>query len=219
MSWRMNKDCNILTPPQLFWLLQHFFPVLLGCSTGGLGTQPLRGHGSHSSIFSPIDLNFLSLGLYNNLTRTYFLRASHLHSIQPVKVIPWYLRPDPPVIYQVHFLFWQLGRGPICNIWPLETNHEATINLLIWQYTSDFSLFHMYLCFLRSSSSSSSSSSKHNNSCSCLVIVEGISTFVGYLMLNPVYTHTLTHTYRWFQVLQFNIINNTLSKTNHFFEV
>ena len=23
--------------PQLFWLQQHFFPVLLGCSTGGLG--------------------------------------------------------------------------------------------------------------------------------------------------------------------------------------
>ena len=70
--------------PQLFWLSQPFFPVLLGCLTGGLGTQPLLRHGSHSSIFSPTDLNFLSPGLYNNLTSTYFLRVSHLQSIQPV---------------------------------------------------------------------------------------------------------------------------------------
>ena len=74
-SWRPNKDYNILTP-QFFWLRQPFFPVLLGCPTGGLGAQPLLGHGSHSSIFSPTDLKFLSPGLYNNLTYTYFLRAS-----------------------------------------------------------------------------------------------------------------------------------------------
>ena len=42
----------------------------------GPGDQPLLGHGSHSSIFSPTKLNFLSPGLYNNLTSTYFLRAS-----------------------------------------------------------------------------------------------------------------------------------------------
>ena len=74
-SCRPNKDCNILTP-ELFWLSQPFFPILLGCSTGGLGAQPLLEHGSRSSIFSPTDLNFLSPGLYNNLTLTYFRRAS-----------------------------------------------------------------------------------------------------------------------------------------------
>ena len=74
-SWSPNKYCNILTP-QLFWLSQPFFAVLLGCSTGGLGAQPLLGHGSHSSIFTPTDLDFLSPGLYNDLTSTYFLRAS-----------------------------------------------------------------------------------------------------------------------------------------------
>ena len=31
-----------------------------------------------------------------------------------VKVIPWYLRPDAPVIYTGAFLIWQLGRGSIC---------------------------------------------------------------------------------------------------------
>ena len=31
-----------------------------------------------------------------------------------VKVIPWYLRPDAPVIYTGAFLIWQLSRGSIC---------------------------------------------------------------------------------------------------------
>ena len=70
-----EKNCNILTP-QLLWRQQHFFAVLLGCSTGVLGAQPQLEDGSHSSIFSPTDQNFLSAGLYNNLTSTYFLRAS-----------------------------------------------------------------------------------------------------------------------------------------------
>ena len=81
-SWRPKKDCNILTPAQLFWLSQPFFPVLLSCSSGGLGALPLLGHSSHSSILSPTDLNFLSPVLYDNLTSTYFLRSSQiaLHS-------------------------------------------------------------------------------------------------------------------------------------------
>ena len=65
--------------PQLLWPKQRFFPVLLGCSTAGLAST-----GSHSSIIFPTDLNFLSPGLYNNLTSTYFLRASKSHSIQPL---------------------------------------------------------------------------------------------------------------------------------------
>ena len=110
-----------IDPPQLFWLSQPFFPILLGCSTGGLRTQPLLGHGSHSSIFFPTDLNFLSPGLYNNLTSTYFLRASHLYSIQPVDsqgypLIPWYLRSDAPVIYTGGFLLLTAWPGSICNI-------------------------------------------------------------------------------------------------------
>ena len=89
--WWPNKDCNILNRPQLFWLSQPFFPILLDCSTGGLGPQPLLGHGSHSSIFSPTDLNFLSPWLYNNLTSTYFLRSSQFRiqfNLSTVKVSP-----------------------------------------------------------------------------------------------------------------------------------
>ena len=111
-SWRPNKDCNILTP-QLFWQSQPFFPVLLGCSTGGLGAQPLLGHGSHSSIFSPTDLNFLSPRLYNNLTYTYFLRASQFalnstprQSRSPPDTFDWMHL----LFTLVHFFFWQLGR-------------------------------------------------------------------------------------------------------------
>ena len=69
--------------------------AFLSCSPGllnrGLGAQPLLGHGSHSSIFSPTNLNLLSLGLYNNLTPTYFLQASQFHTqFNPstVKVAP-----------------------------------------------------------------------------------------------------------------------------------
>ena len=103
VSWRPNKDCNILTP-ELFWLQQHFFPVILCCSTGGLGAQPLLGHGSHSSNFSPTDLNFLSPGLYNNLTATYFLRASQftLNSTRRQS------RLSPDIFDRMHLLFTQV---------------------------------------------------------------------------------------------------------------
>ena len=78
VSWRLNRTAAYWPP--LFWLWQYFFLVLQGCSTGGLGAQPLLGYGSRSSIFSPTDLNFLSPRLYNNLTSTYFLRASQFRT-------------------------------------------------------------------------------------------------------------------------------------------
>ena len=56
------------------------FPFSWAAQLGAWGAQPLLGHGSHSSIFSPTDLNFLSPGLYNNLTSTYFLRASQFRT-------------------------------------------------------------------------------------------------------------------------------------------
>ena len=63
-------------------------PGLLNRRPGGPASL---GHGPHSSIFSPTDLNFLSPGLYNNLTPTYFLRASQFRTqFNPstVKVAP-----------------------------------------------------------------------------------------------------------------------------------
>ena len=60
-----EQNCNILTPTLML------ITAFLSRSPGLLN----RGPGSHSSIFSPTDLNFLSPGLYNNLTPIYFLRA------------------------------------------------------------------------------------------------------------------------------------------------
>ena len=98
--------------PQLFWLSPPFFPVLLVWSTEGLGAQPLLGHGSYSSISSPTDLNFLSPGLYNNLTYTYFLQVSQF----ALNSTPRQSRSPPDIFDRMHllftqmlFFFWQLG--------------------------------------------------------------------------------------------------------------
>ena len=92
-----EQDCNILTPTLLA------ITTSLSCSTvqlnWGLQHGSLLGHGSHSSIFSPTDLNFLSPGLYN----------------QPLDSQG---RPWSPDIFdrmhllftQVHFFLRQLGR-------------------------------------------------------------------------------------------------------------
>ena len=75
--------------------LQHIYPPASpaitaflsrspGCSTGGLGAQPLLGHGSHSSIFTRTDLN-------SNCCRGYIIiwhpptscERHNSHSIQP----------------------------------------------------------------------------------------------------------------------------------------
>ena len=52
-SSRPNKDCNILTPTLM--AITAFLSRSPGCSTGGLGAQPLLEHYSHSSmIWAPI---------------------------------------------------------------------------------------------------------------------------------------------------------------------
>ena len=73
-----EQNCNILTPTLMS------ITAFLSRSPGLLNREPagpasLR-QGSHSNIFSPTDLNFLSPGLYNDLTSTYFLRASQFRT-------------------------------------------------------------------------------------------------------------------------------------------
>ena len=115
VSWRPNKDCNILTPQTLL-AITAFLSRSPGLLNWGLGAQPPLEHGSHSSIFSPTDLNFLSPGLYNNFTPTLLPASVTIsHSIQPLDSQG---RPWSPDIFDrihllftlVHFLFWQLGR-------------------------------------------------------------------------------------------------------------
>ena len=107
-SWRLNRTATFWPP--LLWPYQRFFLVLLGCSTGGLEAQPLwdmvfipasslqlqllnrrswgpplLGAGSLYSILSPTNLNFLSPGLYNNLTHTLLpVSVTISYSIQPL---------------------------------------------------------------------------------------------------------------------------------------
>ena len=95
------------------------FPFSWAAQLGSLGAQPLLGHGSHSSIFSPTDLNFLSPGLYNNLTSTYFLRASNLFSIQPIDSQGYPLISSTGCTSYLHRCISHLtawpGRRLICN--------------------------------------------------------------------------------------------------------
>ena len=84
-SWRPNKDCKILTPNSSGYN-NISFPFSWAAQPGASA-----GTCSHSSVFSPTNLNFLSPGLYNNLTPTYFLQASQFRTqFNPstVKVAP-----------------------------------------------------------------------------------------------------------------------------------
>ena len=86
-----EQNCNISTTTTLLTITAFLFrsPGLLNRGPGGLG------HGSHSSIFSPTDLNFLSPGLYNNLTSTYFMRASQFRTQFNPSTIK--VAPDHPI--------------------------------------------------------------------------------------------------------------------------
>ena len=80
---------------------------------GSWGT-PLLGVGSLYNILSPTDLNFLSPGLYNNLTSTLLPASVTIsHPIQPLDsqgYILIFLDRMHMLFTQVHFLFWQLSR-------------------------------------------------------------------------------------------------------------
>ena len=98
--------------------------ALLFRSPGRLNRGP-GGPASAGTWFSLLELQHLisnpvskltrtSCGtwLYNCLTPTCFSEHRICTQFNPstVKVIPWYLRPDAPVIYTGAFLIWQLGR-------------------------------------------------------------------------------------------------------------
>ena len=118
-----EQNCNILTPTLM--AITAFLSRSPGLLNREPGVQPLWDMflipaSSLQLIWSPTDLNFLSPGLYNNLTPT-LLPASVtiLHSIQPVHgqgYILIFLDRMHLLFTQVHFRFWQLCRGSICYI-------------------------------------------------------------------------------------------------------
>ena len=108
--WRLNRTATYWPP--LLWPQRCFFPVLLRCSTGGLGAQPLW-----VLVFSTASLsnwlNFLCTELYNCSTTTFFLGSSQIALIQPVHdqgYILIFLDRMHLLFTKVHFLFWQPGR-------------------------------------------------------------------------------------------------------------
>ena len=119
VSWRLNKDCNILTPSSSGYS-SNFFLILRGCSTGDLRTRFSAWSGSHCFELQQLTPNSdlqltrtsCSTGLYNCFSSTCFSERHICTQFNPstVKVIPWYLRPDAPVIYTGAFLIWQVGR-------------------------------------------------------------------------------------------------------------
>ena len=77
--------------PQTLLAITAFLSHSPGLLNRRPGDPASAGTSSHSNIFSPTDLNFLSPRLYNNLTPTYFLRVSQFHTqFNPstVKVAP-----------------------------------------------------------------------------------------------------------------------------------
>ena len=112
-----EQNCNILTPTLMaITMFLSRSPVLLNRGPGGPASL---GHVPHSSIFSPTGLisnwlNFLCTELYNSSTYDFFLWASQIALIQPVHgqgYILIFLDRMHLLFKQVHFLFWQLGRG------------------------------------------------------------------------------------------------------------
>ena len=119
VSWRLNKDCNILTPSSSSYSSTSF------SSCGTAQPRALRAplsawSGSHSFELQPLTPNSdlqltrtsCSTGLYNCLTPTCYSECHICTQFNPstVKAIPWYLQLDAPVIYTGAFLIWQLGR-------------------------------------------------------------------------------------------------------------
>ena len=110
VSWRLNRTATYWPPPTLLAIT-----AFLSCSHELLCWDMVL----YSSIFSPTDLNFLSPGLYNNFD-AHLLLVSVTPDTQlnpsAVKAIPRHLIDRMHLLFtQVHFLFWQLGQGPICN--------------------------------------------------------------------------------------------------------
>ena len=103
--------------PQIPLSLAAFFLVPLGCSTGG--PESPAHSGSWFSLHHLIS-NSLKLSVTPGYIIVWHPPASCGRHIctqfnpSTVNVIPWYLRPDAPIIYTGASLIWQLGRGSIC---------------------------------------------------------------------------------------------------------
>ena len=94
-SWRLNRTATYWPP--LLWPHQSFFPVLLGCSTRGMGAQPLWDMflipaSSVQLVWSPTDWNSCapSYIIVRHLPSSCRRHKSYSFNPSTVKVISWY---------------------------------------------------------------------------------------------------------------------------------
>ncbi len=120
-------NCNILTPTS-FAFSSTSFSFCWFCSIGGswgsiaICWVLVLSTASYLQLTEPV----CGTGLYNCLTSTCFLWASHLHRIQPVVRSRLYL----DVFDRMHlFLDWRLGRRSICYKMTIEHNYGGIVIL------------------------------------------------------------------------------------------
>ena len=120
VSWRLNKDSNILTPLTLLAITAFLSrsPDLLNKGPGGpasAGTWFSFQHLLSNSLelWTQTDLNFLSPGLYNNFTSTYFLRTSQFaRNSTPIQ------SRSPSDIFDRMHLYIYTGAFLLLTAWP-----------------------------------------------------------------------------------------------------
>ena len=143
-SWRPNKDCNILTP-KLFWLSQPFFPVLLGCSTRGLGAQPLCGDmvlipaSSLQLIWTSCRRGYIIIWRPPTSCECHNFALNSTPRQSRLPLVSWYLWPDATIIYTGAFL--------LLTAWPGWRSICNTISHCTWQVLSTVSGVYVELMY------------------------------------------------------------------------
>ena len=127
MSWRLNRTATYW-PPNSSGYNSISFPFSCASQPGGMGAEPVLGHGSHSESSLQLIWTFCRWG-YIIIWHPPTSCERHIctqFNPSTVKVIPWYLRPDSPVIYTGAFFIWQPGRVGGQYVTPCECGNVNT---------------------------------------------------------------------------------------------
>ena len=117
-SWRLNRTATYWPP--LFWLSQPFFPILLGCSIGGLGAQPLWDMvlipaSSLQLIWTSCRRGYIIIWCPPTSCEHHNFALNSTPRQSRSSLISWYLWPNAPVIYIGAFLLLTARPESICN--------------------------------------------------------------------------------------------------------
>ena len=114
-AWRLSMSGTWSSFQHLLSNWSEALNLNCNCSIGGPGGPLCWVLVLSPAYLPPTDLNFLSPGLYNNFSSTLLPAIVTIsHSIQPLDsqvYILIFLDRMHLLFTQLHFLFWQLGRG------------------------------------------------------------------------------------------------------------